>query len=285
MILFGQPYGFQRVEINVAVDSSVRAEQLRGVEPRYVRKIILFVVVRPRELPAYEVIPFLGGHRKLLILRIGLDGQFRIKRAAVEVGGDRLGLVCLIKIPISRDTRAVVEIRPFSPADILIPIHALVELEIPQLIRFRIRGESPVLHHIHGVIRLFGIDVAVQIHRIIAQHIEVHKISGNGLLVCIDSQKLEIAAVIQCKSLCAVGNRTIIITPPLQRISVFYGIFHADAAHEVEIVVLSDMFSAAEVIARKLNINVSRHFLIFILRIRVFHALRRGFEVDILILV
>ena len=206
VILFGQPYGFQCVEINVAVDASARAEQLRGVEPRYVRKIILFVVVRHRKLPAYEVIPFFGGHGKLLILRIGLDGQFRIKRAAVEVGGDRLGLVCLIKIPISRDTRAVVEIRPFSPADVLIPIHALVKLEIFQLIHFSIRGESPVLHHIHGVIRLFGIDVAVQIHRIIAQHIEVHKIGRNGLLVCIDSQKLEIAAVIQCKSLRAVGD-------------------------------------------------------------------------------
>ena len=173
VIMLGQPRRCEGIEIDVGPRAAAASEQQRGIEARDVGKVIFLVVLRVGKLPADEVVALFLGHGKLLIFGVRNDAQFTVQRAAVQLRLHRVGLVGLIKIPILRDRGAVIECLPFSPACVLVPIHALVELEVFHLIRFRIGRESPVLDHPNGFIRVFIINVGVQFDLIIMQHIEV----------------------------------------------------------------------------------------------------------------
>ena len=271
--LLRHPHRFQRFEVDVVHNAAARAEQPRGIEPRYVREIIRILVLSPRKLPADEVISLLSRHWELLIFRVRLDGKFLIQSPSVEFRGYGLGLVGLIKIHILGDRRGIIEPAPFVGC--FIPINALVKFEVFQLRGFDVRGKRPVLDNINRIVGSLSINVCVEVYSVIMQNIEIHKISSYYTLPRTDGQELEIAAVIQREHLRTVQFREKFVIIPLQRIAVFCGIFNVDALGEVEIVQIADFRPSAQIAAGDLNVQESVDKRILVFRVTVFHT-RRG---------
>ena len=96
---------------------------------------------------------------------------------------------------------------------------------------------------------------------------------------------MEIAAVIQGETLCAVRHGKVIITPPLQCIAALDAVFHLDATDKVEVVLFTHIASAAQHIAGEFDIDKPGQSVVFQPRLRILDAFRRGFEVDILVLI